>query len=475
MRALLVLTALAQPAAADDWRVLVIGNPSRSAPTAFADAHMAAETFRRMALGPVAMQREIGADALAQALDSLSGSHGVVIYFAGPIGSGPAGPMLMGQGGGDARGAIDPLLARLAATGTREAVLLIEDCAGGDGMAGRLRQPELPAGLMVYMAATAGPSGTCPERADRLTDRLAGSDADTLQGRLTGLWTGAATLDPLAITPGTTPDAAPTAAGAALVEVVESDVIRIAPVTVATIAPTEVIAGTVLDPAPEPDDPTTPTSASAVPAAEPAAVPAAEPAVFRPLRDEDMLALPVAAGMPQPSIIVGIIRPDPPEPEAAPDLPQIAYDDLAAREALRQDDPALFRTLVESGALDPPPESVVIALQTELQRSGCYTAAIDGQWGNGSRRAVDRFAEAAGLTPVTRDPDATLFRQMLLAGPVECPAPVAEAAPARSTAPRAADPAPAPSPARAPEPAPAPQPSAPSGGLSNSALGGVFR
>ena len=122
-----------------------------------------------------------------------------------------------------------------------------------------------------------------------------------------------------------------------------------------------------------------------------------------------------------------------------------------------------------------PPEVLASALQTELQRSGCYTAAVDGDWGNGSRRAVDRFAEAASVTPITREAEPGLYRQILLAGPVQCPVPVAEPAPARTATPRAADPAPAPARTAEPALAPAPQPSQPSGGLSNSALGGVFR
>jgi hypothetical protein len=454
LRALLLLLTLAQPVAAEDWSVLVIGNPSRSAPSAFADSHAAAEVFRGMGLGRVTLQREIGADALAASLDSLQGAPRAMIYFAGPIGSGSSGPMLMGQGGGDPRGAITPLLTRLADSGTTQIVLLIEDCAGGTGLPGRLVAPELPPQATVYMAASAGTAEACPPKADRLTDRLTQAPGETLQDRLAGLWTGAATLAPVPVAQ-TILDAAPEAD--APVVTTASEVIRVAPAAIAALSPTEVIAG----------------SALAEPA-EPGADAATEPAVFRPLRDEDILAIPVAAGMPRPSIIVGLIRPAEPEPEPEPELPQIVFDDLAAREALRTDNPDLFQTLVNAGGLDPPPESLIIALQTELQRSGCYTAAVDGQWGNGSRRAVDRFAETAGLAPVTREAEVGLYRQILLTGPVDCPAPVAE--PARATTPRAADPAPSTArSAPAPTPAPAPDPAPPSGGLSNSALGGVFR
>ncbi|MCU0828583.1 MAG: peptidoglycan-binding protein [Tabrizicola sp.] len=461
LRILLTLMAVAQPLSAEDWEVLVIGNPSRSAPGAFADSHAAADTFRQMGLGPVTLRREIGADALGEALEGLTGAPRVVIYFAGPIGAGSSGPMLMGQGGGDPRGAIGPLLARLAGSGTRQAVLLIEDCAGGDGFAGRLQAPEIPAGMTVFMAASAGSTATCPTKPDRLTDRLALATGDSLQSRLGGLWRGADTLPPVDLTPAATP----ATGSAAEIAVVSGDVIQLAPVAIAATAPTEVIAGTTVD---EPAE-----SAVAVATQPPA--PAAEPAVFRPLRDEDLLAIPVAAGMPQPSIIVGIIRPPEPEAPPEPEFPEIAFDDASAREALRTDNPALFQAMVDAGRLDPPPESLVTALQTELQRGGCYTSTIDGQWGNGSRRAVDRFAETAGLTAVSQEPDIALYRQILLAGAVTCPAPVVEAAPARPATPRASEPAAAPRPTPAPAPAPAPRPAAPSGGISDGALGGVFR
>ena len=454
LRALLLLTALAQPLAAEEWNVMVIGNPSRSAPTAFADSHAAAESFRRLDLGPVSLRRELGADALAQALESLTGAPRVVLYFAGPIGQGSSGPMLMGQGGGDPRGAIGPLLARLASSGTTELVLLVEDCSGGPGFPGRLQAPQVPTGLSLFFAASSGTAPDCPAAPARLTDRLGQLRDGSLQDGLAGLWTGATSLPSLTLS-------APTPPSAAQVNVVEGDVIQIAPVAVSAVSATEVIAGTSV----EPNLATEPAAATSAPPVE--------SAVFRPLRDEDILAIPVAAGMPRPSIIVGLIRP--PEPEPEPEPPQIAWDDLPAREALRTSDPAGFQALVEAGALDPPPEVLASALQTELQRSGCYTAAVDGDWGNGSRRAVDRFAEAASVTPITREAEPGLYRQILLAGPVQCPVPVAEPAPARTATPRAADPAPAPARTAEPALAPAPQPSQPSGGLSNSALGGVFR
>jgi hypothetical protein len=459
-RAFLVLIAFAVPAVADDWDVLVVGNPSRSAPTAFADSHAAAAAFEKLALGPVALKREIGADALAEALDDLVGAPRVLIYFAGPIGTGASGPLLMGQGGGDPRGAINPLLDRLAASGTTEAVLLIEDCAGGAGFAGRLAVPEVPTGMAVFMAASAGPDGACPEAPDRVTDRLARLAGATLQDGLAGVWTGADSLAPLAIGRVQNPDLG--SEGAAEIAVVSGDVIEIAPVAILAAAPTEVISGIAVEAEVEP----------ALGVGTSGAVPTAEPAVFRPLRDEDILALPVAAGMPEPSIIVGIIRTG--DVETPPET-DIAYDDFEGREALRTADPVQFQALVEGGRLDPPPEALVLALQTELKRAGCYRNTLDGQWGGGSRRAVERFFEAAKQPASGQEPDPSLYRQILLAGPVTCPEPVAEETPARTSTRRTTEPAAVvakPPPAAKPDPKPKPPPKS---DLSNSALGGVFR
>lgn len=452
LRAFLLSMVLAQPLAAGDWKVLVIGNPSKSAPTAFADAHTAAETFRRLDLGSVALRREIGADALAQALDDLTGAPRVILYFAGPIGAGAAGPQMMGQGGGDARGAIGPLISQLAAAGTTELVLLIEDCAGPTGLPGRLQPPQLPAGLSVFIAASAGTATACPDPSLRLTSRLAQAGDDTLQDALSGLWSGGTTLAPLALA------AAPaTEAPADTIGVVEADVVSVIPVAASPAPAAEVIYATDVSPEVE-------TEASS------AAGLTAEPAVFAPVRSSDLMAIPVAAGMPKPSIIVGLLQPE------APPQPTIAFDDIAAREALRKSDPAQYQRLVEAGELDPPADRLAVALQTELQRAGCYRGTIDGQWGAGSRRAVDRFAEAARLDDLPAEPDASLYRRIILADPVQCviPEPVAEAAPVR-TKPRTEPAAAAPAPAK-PKPAPPAAPAKPaSGGLSDSALGGVFR
>jgi hypothetical protein len=44
-----------------------------------------------------------------------------------------------------------------------------------------------------------------------------------------------------------------------------------------------------------------------------------------------------------------------------------------------------------------PQEPIAIALQRELKRIGCLPGKVDGVWGRGSRAALDRFAQQAGL------------------------------------------------------------------------------
>lgn len=56
----------------------------------------------------------------------------------------------------------------------------------------------------------------------------------------------------------------------------------------------------------------------------------------------------------------------------------------------------------------------------------CYRGGIDGIWGNGSRGAVDRYFQQVNATPVTREAEIPLFRQIALRDDVRCPDPVAQ-------------------------------------------------
>ncbi|MEM8592231.1 MAG: hypothetical protein AAGF13_06855 [Pseudomonadota bacterium] len=135
------------------------------------------------------------------------------------------------------------------------------------------------------------------------------------------------------------------------------------------------------------------------------------------------------AGLPQPSIIIGVIAPGQEasfgiETLLPATVESIAFeiDDLDARDALRERDVELFRQLIEEGHLDP--EELERALQIELSRMNCYRSGIDGAWGPGSRRSVtEYFAQLEGVDWPDQAPTVDLFRAILINGDVACPTP----------------------------------------------------
>ena len=136
------------------------------------------------------------------------------------------------------------------------------------------------------------------------------------------------------------------------------------------------------------------------------------------------------AGLPEPSIIIGdlavLMSAGDPGPLGMP---------FAAREAVRQRDPAMFARLVAQGAFDPESAQTTQAIQTELLRMRCYVGRVDGQWGGGSSRAVDRYIDAGGPASLAgQSPDVQMFRALISAEDVICPeaAPVAAADPPRN-------------------------------------------
>ncbi len=200
------------------------------------------------------------------------------------------------------------------------------------------------------------------------------------------------------------------------------------------------------------------------------------------------LPTPGAAGLPAPSILVGFVTDSLPEAPEVPDEPvagaAFGTDDVAAREALREQDADLFAGLVSSGAFDPT-DDVIRALQVELARINCYTSGIDGAWGPGSQRALAAFYDLSGTNPSDATPDLEDFRTVIAANGVRCPDPAPQptrqaatssqstAQPARAAAPAASQPRRA-TPAPAPAPAPA-APSAPRRSINQTGGSGIFR
>jgi hypothetical protein len=63
---------------------------------------------------------------------------------------------------------------------------------------------------------------------------------------------------------------------------------------------------------------------------------------------------------------------------------------------------------------------LIIALQTELNRVGCYNWPIDGEWGNQSRRAVEMFSESSGVAVAATDPTPDLLDTLKSRSTVVC-------------------------------------------------------
>lgn len=135
---------------------------------------------------------------------------------------------------------------------------------------------------------------------------------------------------------------------------------------------------------------------------------------------------PTKAGLPKPSIIVGNIKSanasfNATEFGGALSRTEVGGTGFEARQKLRKKDPELFEQLLIGGAFDPLPEMLPAAIQTELARMGCYASRIDGVWGNGSRAAVDRYYKHLGENTLTRQPEVSLFRQLVRKDNVVCP------------------------------------------------------
>lgn len=61
----------------------------------------------------------------------------------------------------------------------------------------------------------------------------------------------------------------------------------------------------------------------------------------------------------------------------------------------------------------PLPENLALGVQTELDRIGCYGMRVDGDWGNGSRRAMKAYYDAKKLPPGEMEPTEAVYRALL--------------------------------------------------------------
>lgn len=393
--------------AAQDWRGLVIGDTGDGAARAFADAYYAAEAIQKWSgAAPVLLRNAPHAD-VAEALDKLLGAERLVLYYAGPVQ--PDGGLIVdGE-----RLALAARLETLAAAGLSHLLLLIENCVGTTGDAAPL--PDMSyeaekAGVILTLAASARASEACPVATTdgRLSDAMKvtakaqdATAADVLQAFLrngsTQVLTGLdrAKAAKLSVRRSSGPVADTVWLMPARAQAPVRPVSEARPVSVATNG---------------------------------LRVSGAEPIPSTPR----FAALPRAEGLPQPSVIVGLIEGAGSADFAAArdtvDLQgsEITYDNLAARRRLRSSDLDLFGNLVAAGAFDPPTPLLPQALQSELARMGCYTNRIDGDWGRGSQAAARRYFEAAGGSRATSlEATIELFRLIISQDDVTCARPVA--------------------------------------------------
>ena len=136
---------------------------------------------------------------------------------------------------------------------------------------------------------------------------------------------------------------------------------------------------------------------------------------------------PAKTGMPTPSIIVGNIKSqdaflDPTRTGGAISANEMGVANFDDRHRIKNENPALYEQLLTSGAFDPDKSALAGAIQTELARMGCYSARVDGIWGNGSRAAVGRYFKQIGSAAPTQEPTVELYRQILRKDDAACPA-----------------------------------------------------
>jgi hypothetical protein len=86
------------------------------------------------------------------------------------------------------------------------------------------------------------------------------------------------------------------------------------------------------------------------------------------------------------------------------------------------------------------PENLPLAVQTELQRIGCYAMAVDGDWGNGSRKAMAQYYAAKKVKPAETEPTAEVYLALAQEPVKTCDKPAAvveKKAPSKATAKKA--------------------------------------
>lgn len=116
---------------------------------------------------------------------------------------------------------------------------------------------------------------------------------------------------------------------------------------------------------------------------------------------------------------------------------EVLPDTDESRAILASIDPSLLEELTkptEPGVVEPvvpevDPKEMASSVQSELSRLGCYRMRIDGDWGNGSRRALTSYFLNKRIVPESLEPSVPLLRQLKSEGKVICKVQVARAKP----------------------------------------------
>ena len=403
-------------ASAGDWQGLSIGQAGLGSEMAFADAFHITGALARGGGRDVILLRDMDPATVLASLSGWPEGIGAILYVATSARDGALDLR-------DQTLSLDAMVQALASRKVTDIVLLLENCTAQDGTPASFALPEFAPDLRVLVAQSTGSGTACPDSGNRLTDliRIASADA-SLQSVLTDKIVQDSLTAPVPVAERIQSGASPLTPVAPQV----GDVITAGP---DFLVPNKVETPRVQ--AVEAISPTLDLGGGSV-------------LVFAAAPASQLLAVPRAAGLPEPSIIVGVIQISatssfaPVQQLDDVSRSEIAYDNLPARLALRSQDPTLFASLVEAGAFDPPAPLVPSALQQELARMNCYRGRIDGDWGGGSRGALTRyFGERPGVAAVTEQPLAILFRQIIVVDDVQCPAQTVSAPrPTRTTSTR---------------------------------------
>ncbi|MGL5010057.1 MAG: hypothetical protein ACRC6I_09250 [Paracoccaceae bacterium] len=479
-----LITAYAIPAFAEDRVAIVVSSDAGSAPTESMrkDAFALSETLFGMGFAVTRMENPQAAD-LTAALSRVPKDATALLFFSGV--ARPEGPETMLVTGA-APVPLSGALTALQGTGRTNSLVFLDTCRAGAEV---LPPPAAPAG--VFLALPVAPGATCVEGAPTMAQEMLAritapgvAVTEQFAGDATGPWVQSTLTAPFVFRAASS-ETVLTAADYRMLESLSAedrdkmialwaeagiavDVAGARPVAAApggaagtvSASPVIVMDAGIISPV---QAVASPIVAGAVVEGEALAVLAAAPATPR---STGARPVPGAGGLPQPSIILGetetLASLAVPEEAVAPVTQQLDYTDMDARNAAKEADAAAYVELIAAGAYDPPPEQLAFAVQTELARMNCYTRAIDGDWGNGSRRALQLYFDTLKVAATTQEPTVEVFRQLLTEDAVACPdvvAPAPAAATPRTTqrtttrqtapAPQAAAPAPAPAPAPA--------------------------